>query len=620
MDEKQTCRVALVEALVKCPTLAKQSGRDQCVALLEDPIGSKVERDNDARDDLTNIVLTCLDHEGGLASLVEAVDAREKGSVYMPEVRKYADALAQAIRAAGEARPVLSPPIKPVIKPLEGACALVIGVSKYEQEPYKLPNGAESLPFPNLAFPAEDAKAFHKFLTDSGCAAAEPLLDERATRQRIMRSIDDLCRQSKVSDNPLVVIFFSGHGARDDEERHYLVPHDGMRDDLFATALWSDTFKSALRQLPETRRVVVFVDACHAAGFGEPGVKGLQGCDPVSLVDEGRYVVASCLAEQVSREVHGHGIFSQELLHLLRFENDDDVGEEELELFGLCDALKQRVNTATHGQQKPWSNIQEPTGIVLAVNHARRELRQSWEKSLLDAVHAKLKATKTVGASEMRACLWRFILKGKVDKGRDELCDYFREVALRLKGASPLDEIDTICESLSESWSGREFAEYHARDTLGGRGRGASLIESKQTTLRAANAPASAAPGRPGSVGDEFVPALPQAMPEQVGAPRPSLLQRPQGERRQLSPEDVKGILEIIWDPLYGVEARKLQALLEKREGVSLEEYNDWCVRTRPGGDEESWETVLREIGKRFKAAWDGGQKPRSPLSVRLTP
>ena len=58
----------------------------------------------------------------------------------------------------------------------------------------------------------------------------------------------------------------------------------------------------------------------------------------------------------------------------------------------------------------------------------------------------------------MTACLWRFIFKGKVDKGRKEFCDYFREVALRLKGASPRDEIGTICEGLTDLWSGHVFA------------------------------------------------------------------------------------------------------------------------------------------------------------------
>jgi hypothetical protein len=129
--------------------------------------------------------------------------------------------------------------------------------------------------------------------------------------------------------------------------------------------------------------------------------------------------------------------------------------------------------------------------------------------------------------------------------------------------------------------------------------------------------PAPAGHTRPASLGADYVANAPPNSQAQVGVSRPSL--RPPGERRRLAPEDVKDILEIIWDPLYGVEARKLLAILDKPEGVSLEEYNEWCRRTQPEGDETSWETVLRGIGKRFRTAWEKGLKPQSPLSVRLS-
>lgn len=613
-------QIALATALGECPSLQTPEGREDLVLHLGQAIGQRVRAADTRQRHLLNIVRACADLPGttGIEKLLEVVGQFERETRYWPQVEDCAKKLKVKLAAApasapgsiaesagigsgpdlgevdGHARPV--PPDLVPATPLEGACALVIGISKYQQQTYQLPNQQEARPFPHLDFPAEDAKAFHKFLTDSGCAAGEPLVDEQATLRAILRSMDDLCRQSRASDNSLVLIFFSGHGARDAEERHYLVPHDGMRDDLFATALWTDTFKRALRQLPETRRVIVFVDACHAAGIGEHGVKGLQGCDPVSLVDEGKYVVASCLAEQVSREADGHGIFSQELLQLLRFENEDD-GAEELELFGLYDALKQKVFTATQGKQRPWSNIEKPTGIVLAINYERREQRQRWEQGLLEAVYGFLNV-------EMRTCLRMFIDKGMFAKRQKEFCDYFHEVALRLRGAPPGDEIDSIRECLIYIWN----RQYPARDALGLRGRGPSLAESKETHL----------PSRPGVLGDEFVATVPQAMPEQAGSPPPSPFPRPQGERHRLSAEDVNWILEIIWNPLYGVEARRLQALLDRREGVSLEEYSDWCRRTQPEGDEKEWEEVLRELGKRFTTAWGRGQKPQSPLSVRL--
>ena len=89
----------LVDALLKCPTLATPADRDICVSLLDDPIPSKVERQDTARADLVSIVLACLDHEGGIEGLVAAVEARERNSVYMPRVKECALALGQSVEA-----------------------------------------------------------------------------------------------------------------------------------------------------------------------------------------------------------------------------------------------------------------------------------------------------------------------------------------------------------------------------------------------------------------------------------------------------------------------------------------------------------------------------------------
>lgn len=92
-----SAKLELVAALERCPSLAQKSGRDLCVALLDDPIPSKIKRHDDRRADLLSIVSTCLDHEGGIESLVEAVAAREKNSIHMPQVHERANALLKAV-------------------------------------------------------------------------------------------------------------------------------------------------------------------------------------------------------------------------------------------------------------------------------------------------------------------------------------------------------------------------------------------------------------------------------------------------------------------------------------------------------------------------------------------
>jgi uncharacterized caspase-like protein len=239
--------------------------------------------------------------------------------------------------------------------------ALVVGLSKYQfgVDPNQK---MESYQFTNLEAAAQDAQAMHGFLTkEPGYVVAEPLLNERATRAGILHALDNLrkeCQQPGVKD-AVVQIFFSGHGARDDSGRSYLVPHDGKRDQLFATALWDKTLDAALREIPDAR-VVLFLDACDS-GVGTPQEKGGPGTfDPRSLVGDktagGRFVLASCQPGQSSYEIKGdgetrsRGIFASHLLELLGEEadrGDDDEGGyaypfrvTEIDLFDLFGVLK----------------------------------------------------------------------------------------------------------------------------------------------------------------------------------------------------------------------------------------------------------------------------------------
>jgi uncharacterized caspase-like protein len=120
--------------------------------------------------------------------------------------------------------------------------------------------------------------------------------------------------------DPLVIVYFSGHGMCDAGPRHYLIPYDAQRDKLRATALWNKEFNFCLDELG-TNRLVVFLDACHVGDIGMEGIKGapLPQYNPQEVLGErkGRYVLASCKPEQISYESETNGIFTRHLLELL---------------------------------------------------------------------------------------------------------------------------------------------------------------------------------------------------------------------------------------------------------------------------------------------------------------
>src|SRR4051812_34877258 len=116
------------------------------------------------------------------------------------------------------------------------AFALVVGISNYQYgRPQDQPFGPKE--FPNLKVARQDAADFAKFLGRKGLLNeynVRTLLDEQATLKAIRRELGALetnCRES-AAENPLVVVYFSGHGWAGSYNKHYLIPYDGERDDL----------------------------------------------------------------------------------------------------------------------------------------------------------------------------------------------------------------------------------------------------------------------------------------------------------------------------------------------------------------------------------------------------
>ena len=597
MDAKKQCLLQLVDALVECKTLAEKAGRDLCVALLDDPIPSKAPRHDDRGADVLSIVSTCLEYEGGIDSLVTAVEAREGNAVTMPRVRQCADALKRAMN------PPPPPPSPP--PPSQAGYVLSIGISKYFHVDKKQNNPAPN-EFPDLSFAANDAKAFHEFLRERGYRGPEPLTDDQATLRGIMRALDKLRRACSESTNPLVLIFFSGHGARDSENRHYLVPHDGVRNDLFATALWSRTFESALRLFDNTSRLVVFLDACHAAGIDGDGEKGAQACDPSTLLKEqpGRYLVASCLAHQVSQERDGHGIFSDQLLRLMRCENEEDSEGEVVELFGLYAELRKRVMQVAGDQQEPWSSVQEPTrDIILAINQARRKARERRELALLEAVNRELRDRKHKQSEVLRFRLLKFITGPFVEDPKPlEL--YFRQCASKLNGAPPnLELVYEVCDALDYYLADKERGgglTYYAR---------AASARPEPTRPQAAIRPTvpSRSPTRPDQDASERLPAerpsTPIGLPTSAGSP----------DRRCLPSDDVSYLLENIREQAtkakYSGRITRLKQVLMQPDGMSEKEFIT-VQRSTCGDGDKLWADLIDDLGARFESRWRNAFKP----------
>jgi hypothetical protein len=178
------------------------------------------------------------------------------------------------------------------------------------------------------------------------------LTDKEATRAGILDGLDWLGKQMTQRD--VGVVFFSGHGYRDEKGRFYLLPVDVNLDRLLATGVANDDFRRALEAMPG--RILVLLDACHAGAVGDGRKGGLTDDLVRDLVRDGYGLIVMCssMGRESSQESneHRHGFFMQALLEglggLAEKSRDGAVYFHVLDVY-----VTNRVKELTRGQQHP---------------------------------------------------------------------------------------------------------------------------------------------------------------------------------------------------------------------------------------------------------------------------
>ena len=262
------------------------------------------------------------------------------------------------ISGAGELR--LRPPEE---VPARKHWALVIGISDYRDEHV-----------PDLRFAARDAEEFAAWLvTPSGGRYDEDcvrlLTNEKATAENMRASLFEWLKRPLAEDT--VTIFFAGHGtpeSPDSMENLFLLTHDSDYAKVASTAFPMWDIETALKRFIVAERVIVLVDACHAAGVGSGfdvsrrNARGLKvksvnnGLTKLGQFGKGICVLNASTADQLSQEGErwggGHGVFTYVLLRGLTGEADADkdsivtVGE-------LAPFLSEEVRRETSSAQCP---------------------------------------------------------------------------------------------------------------------------------------------------------------------------------------------------------------------------------------------------------------------------
>jgi hypothetical protein len=254
---------------------------------------------------------------------------------------------------AGQVAPV--PPMRPTDPFKPNLYVLAIGISDFDDQEIDLNYAHTDAEAFARAFSAQRGLLFNE-------VAVQTLTNEQATLINIKKGITWLERSA--TQNDLILVFFSSHGALDNKGNLYLLPSDFQANNLFATALNIRDLTSGMSATPSKK--LIFLDACHSgqSGFDLLALGGIKGANLNEAIRElgerepGISVMTSSTGKELSYENPrwGHGAFTKAILEGLAgpadFNNNRIIELLELNLF-----VTNRVKELTQGRQHPFTPI-----------------------------------------------------------------------------------------------------------------------------------------------------------------------------------------------------------------------------------------------------------------------
>lgn len=180
---------------------------------------------------------------------------------------------------------------------------LVIGVNDYQNDNV-----------PDLAYAVSDGSRVESIFA----AKSKGLYDDvsvthvrnaDACRKQILTAMQDVAEHVQMND--LVVVFYSGHGFRTDDDQFYFVCHDADQASIRDKGLSADDLKGFCKAIgSKSAKMLLLVDACHSGAMKLDNLTRELGRDEYSVA-----MMASSRGSQVSWEdaSFGGGAFTQAL-------------------------------------------------------------------------------------------------------------------------------------------------------------------------------------------------------------------------------------------------------------------------------------------------------------------
>jgi WD40 repeat protein len=229
---------------------------------------------------------------------------------------------------------------------------LAIGVAAYDDSDLVLNFADDDARRVAETFQAQGAGVFEE-------VSVKVITDKDATNRGILEGLVWL--KQEMGQYDVGVIFFSGHGERDETGSLYLLPSNVDKSSaLILTAVQDAQIMGILQGIPG--RVLLLLDACHAGVLGGDRRKSTSAITDdfvrdLTTDDYGIVVMASSMGREFSIEnsEEQSGLFTQAIVEGLQgradFNGDGHVYFNELDTY-----VSDRVKELSNGRQHPVTN------------------------------------------------------------------------------------------------------------------------------------------------------------------------------------------------------------------------------------------------------------------------
>ncbi len=264
-----------------------------------------------------------------------------------------------------------------------------------------------------LAAPASDAEQLAAVLRDIRIAGFEVMTLYNEPRDVVGRAIGDFYRDRRRDD--LALLYFTGHGVKDEDGRLYLAMTDTDRENLPFTGVPSEHIRAAMEG-SRSRQKVLVLDCCYAGAFpvglgikGDPAVHALEqlggrGCvvltssDAMQLSFEGNQVTETGPATGPASPQSGpSSLFTRFLIEGLQTGKADLDGDGDITLDELYSYVHDRV-TDEQPLQRPKKKEDIEGRICFAQN-----IYWTVPSHISDAVNSPYPSGKLSALEELRS-------------------------------------------------------------------------------------------------------------------------------------------------------------------------------------------------------------------------